>query len=88
MGSAQYGQGVNCGVGVVGVVETVVVGVVADSAVGKSKIMIRAKIPRISPPHTQPKTLRFLLEATIPQKMGQKMNHNKMNSTSITNPPF
>ena len=27
---------------------------------------------------TQPKTLRFMLEATIPQKSGQKMNYSKI----------
>lgn len=87
MGSAQNGQGVNCDGVVTGEVVVVVVGAVADSAVGKSKIMIRAKIPRTSPPHTHPKTLRFLLEAAIPQKMGQKINHNKTNMTSILTPP-
>lgn len=77
MDSAKNGQGVNCDVGVV------MVGVVARLIGGRSKTQIRAKTPRMSPPNTQPTTLRSLLEATIPQKMGQKMNHSRKNNTSI-----
>ena len=83
MGSAQNGQGLmdaSCSV-LVGLV-LVSDGLAAGWTVGRSKTQIRAKIPRISPPNTQPQTLRFLFEATIPQNRGQKMNH-KMTTSSI-----
>ena len=58
----------------------------AGLIVGRSKTQIRAKIPRMSPPITQPTTLRFLLEATMPQKSGQKMSHRMTTSSIMASP--
>ena len=82
MGSAQNGQGLmdaSCAV----LAGSVLVsdGLAAGWTVGRSRTQIRAKIPRMSPPNTQPTTLRFLFEATIPQKIGQKTSHKMMTSS-------
>ena len=44
------------------------------------------KIPIVSPARTQRNTLQPFLDATIPQNIGQKMNH-KTNTSSIVSAP-
>ena len=72
MFSAQNGQSL---------LNPVWVGLVVGWVDGSSATHMSPKTPIANPARTQPITLRFLLDATIPQKIGQKMNHKTaMNS--------
>lgn len=84
MGSAQNGHGImgaSCavlaGFGLAGA------GLAGGWTVGRIRIQMKEKSPNRSPISTHPTTLRFLLDATTPQKTGQKMNQNRAATISM-----